>query len=208
MKLAHWKRMASRSVTEALAASTRHGLQPGVAAAPRLAFLSNSMRFRALATTPCQRSVEELKKGKELNGKTYKVHLDGYDQTAMLTKGAESSRREVWYFAETTLGAARVGNFKYTFLIQPDGWFGPKVKGGWPGIVNLRLDPFVRTTIGQSLIAYDWWAYEFWRFVFVQEEVAKLAKTAIEFPPMQEGASFDLSARKKKLDAAQAAHAQ
>lgn len=143
--------------------------------------------------------IEELKKGKELNGKMYKVHLDGYDQTEMLTRGSKSARNELWYFAESTLGAARVGNYKYTFLIQPDGWFGPKVQAGWPGIVNLRLDPFERTTIGQSLNAYNWWAYEFWRFILVQEEVAKLAKTALEFPPMQDGASFNLEAVKKKL---------
>ena len=42
------------------------------------------------------------------------------------------------------------------------------------------------------MIAYDWWAYNFWRFVLVQEEVAKLAETAIAFPPMQAGASFNL----------------
>jgi arylsulfatase len=126
----------------------------------------------------------------------------------MLTKGGKSARNEVWYFAETTLGAARIGNYKYTFLEQPEGWFGPKVKASWPGIINLRLDPFERTTLGQSLFAKDWWVFEFWRFVFVQQEVAKLAKTAIDYPPMQPGASFNLDALKKKLQAAQAAHAQ
>ena len=65
--------------------------------------------------------VEQLKKGKKLGGKTYKVHLDGYNQTDMLTKGGKSARNEIWYFAESTLGAARVGNYKYTFLTQPDG---------------------------------------------------------------------------------------
>ena len=34
--------------------------------------------------------------------------------------------------------------------------------------------------------------YEFWRGVFVQQEVAKLGQTAIDFPPMQKGASFNL----------------
>jgi arylsulfatase len=152
--------------------------------------------------------VEELKKGMKLNGKTYNVHLDGYDQMDMLTKGAKFARNELWYFAESSLGAARVGNYKYTFLIQPDGWLGPKVQAGWPGLVNLRLDPFERTGLGQSMIAYDWWAYEFWRFVFVQEEVAKLAQTAIDFPPMQAGASFNLEALKKKIAEARAAHAK
>ena len=50
----------------------------------------------------------DLRKGKELNGKTYKVHLDGYDQTDMLVKGGKSARNEVWYFSESELGAARV----------------------------------------------------------------------------------------------------
>jgi arylsulfatase A-like enzyme len=150
----------------------------------------------------------ELLKGKKLGDKTYKVHLDGYDQTAMLTQGGKSARNEVWYFAESSLGAARIGNYKYSFISQPDGWLGPKVSGGWPVLVNLRLDPFERTAVGQSLIAYDWWAYEFWRFVLVQEEVGKLAETAVEFPPMQAGASFDLEALKKKLAAQSAAHAK
>ena len=58
------------------------------------------------------------------------------------------------------------------------------------------------------MIAYDWWAYNFWRFVLVQEEVAKLAKTAIDYPPMQKGASFNLDAVKKEIAAKAAAHAQ
>jgi arylsulfatase len=159
--------------------------------------------FAAAAGNPNIR--EELLKGKKMNGKTYKVHLDGYDQTAMLTQGAKTARNELWYFAESTLGAARVGNYKYTFLTQPGGWLGAPQKPGWPGLVNLRLDPFERTGVGQSMIAYDWWAYNFWRFVLVQEEVAKLAQTAIEYPPMQKGASFNLDAVKKQIAAKAAA---
>ena len=46
----------------------------------------------------------------------------------------------------------------------------------------------------------DFYAREFWRFVEVQEQVAKLAKTAIEYPPMQDPASFNLEAVKKKIE--------
>jgi arylsulfatase len=35
--------------------------------------------------------------------------------------------------------------------------------------------------------------------VFVQQVVAKLAMTAIEYPPMQKGASFNLDAVKEKI---------
>ena len=48
--------------------------------------------------------------------------------------------------------------------------------------------------------------YEFWRFVFVQQEVGKYAQTFLEYPPMQAGASFNMSALKaelaKKMEAA------
>jgi len=148
--------------------------------------------------------VEDLKKGKTLDGKQYKVHLDGYDQTDMLTKGSKSARNELWYFTESTLAAARIGDYKYVFIDQPDGWFGPKVKLDWPGIYNLRLDPFEKMNLNESLFAANWWAFEFWRFVFVQQEVAKLAQTALEFPPMQPGASFNLSAVKEKIEKAMA----
>jgi len=141
----------------------------------------------------------DLKKGKSLNGKQYKVHLDGYNQLDMLTKGGKSARNEFWYFTESTLASARVGDYKYVFIEQPDGWFGPKVKMDWPGIYNLRLDPFEKMNLGESLFAANWWAFEFWRFVFIQQEVAKLAQTALEFPPMQPGASFNLEGLKKQI---------
>jgi len=147
----------------------------------------------------------DLRKGKELQGKTYKVHLDGYNQLDMLTTGGKSTREEMWYFAESTLGAARIGDFKYTFITQPDGWFGAKVAADWPGLSNLRLDPFERaSTFADSTLYMDWYGFEFWRFVFVQEQVGKLAKTALEFPPMQPGASFNLSGVKAKIEKAMA----
>jgi len=54
---------------------------------------------------------------------------------------------------------------------------------------------------------FTWFQYEFWRFVFVQQEVAKLAMTALEYPPMQKGASFNLEAVKAKIEEAMRQHA-
>jgi arylsulfatase len=73
------------------------------------------------------------------------------------------------------------------------------VKVDWPILVNLRLDPFERTGLSGSIAYYNWFAYEFWRFVFVNQEVAKYAQTFIDYPPMQEGASFNLEALKNEL---------
>ena len=57
-----------------------------------------------------------------------------------------------------------------------------------------------------SIAYYNWFAYQFWRFQFVQQQVTELAKTAIEFPPMQKGASFNLEAVKAQIESAIASH--
>jgi len=160
--------------------------------------------------------VEELKKGKDLGGTTYKVHLDGYDQTALFTGKGPSKRHEIFYFTESTLSAVRIDEYKYRFTDQPNGWLGATEKVDWPILVNLRLDPFERTGMyngkdNGSIAYYNWFAFEFWRFVYVQQEIARAAQTVLEFPPMQKGASFNLEALKaelaRKMEAAKS-HAQ
>jgi arylsulfatase len=77
-----------------------------------------------------------------------------------------------------------------------------------PTIVNIRQDPFERTPSirGQSLndlgggYMNDFYGREIWRFVVVQQTVAKLAQTAVEFPPMQAPASFNLDAVKREIE--------
>jgi arylsulfatase len=153
--------------------------------------------------------VEELTKGKQIGDRTYKVHLDGYDQTDVITGKGPSKRHEVYYFTEGNLSAVRINDFKYRLTDQPNGWFGATVKVDWPILTNIRLDPFERTGLQQSVFAANWWGTEFWRFVFLQQEMGKEAQTFLEFPPMQKGGSFNLAAVKEELDrkmAAQAAH--
>jgi arylsulfatase A-like enzyme len=150
--------------------------------------------------------VDELTKGKQLGDRTYKVHLDGYDQTNVITGKGPSNRHEIFYFAEGTLGAVRVNDYKYRFIDQPQGWLGGTVKVDWPILCNLRLDPFERTGLSGSLAFYNWFAYQFWRFVLVQEVVGKGAQSFIEFPPMQKGASFNMEAVKAQIEKAITAH--
>ena len=77
-----------------------------------------------------------------------------------------------------------------------------------PTIVNLRQDPFERTPSirGESLndlgggYMNDFYAREFWRFVSVQQTVSAMAQTAIEYPPMQAPASFNLDAIKAQIE--------
>ena len=166
--------------------------------------------FVAAAGNPNLR--EELLKGKTIGDRTYKNHLDGYNQMDLITDKGPSARHEIFYFAESTLGAVRIDDFKYRFIEQPHGWIGGQVKVDAPVLTNLRFDPFERLdypvgTLTGSQNYFSWFQYEFWRFVFVQQEVAKLAMTALEYPPMQKGSSFNLEAVKAQIEEAMKHHA-
>lgn len=140
----------------------------------------------------------DLLKGKKLNGTNYKVHLDGYDQTNLITGKGSSNRHEVFYFTENSLGAVRIDDYKYQFIDQPNGWTGGSVVLDWPLIFNLRLDPFERTNRSMGY-GMQFFAHEFWRFVFVQQQVEILGESFVAYPPMQPGASFNLDAVKQQV---------
>ena len=148
---------------------------------------------------------DELLKGKEIGGRTYKNHLDGYNQLAAITGKGPSARHEIFYLGESTLGAIRIDDYKYRFIDQPDGWVGGKTHPDMPILTNLRLDPFERTGWASngaakgSMRYWDWFKFEFWRFVFVQQELGKEIQTFLDYPPMQKGASFNLDAIKAEM---------
>ena len=84
-----------------------------------------------------------------------------------------------------------------------------------PYITNLRLDPFERMgwpnngTKEGAQQYFDWFKFQFWRFVFVQQVMGKELQTFLDYPPMQRGASFNLDAVKaemaKRMEQAEAA---
>jgi arylsulfatase len=151
---------------------------------------------------------DELLKGKSLGDQTFKVHLDGYDQTDLITGRGPSKRHEVWYFAQTKLGALRYDNYKYQFLNQPQGWVGPTVYPNMPKLTNLRHDPLERMNwsangFAQGSIAYwDVFKHEMWRFQIAGKVIAEYLPSFVEYPPMQAGASFNVGDLKEKVEQA------
>jgi arylsulfatase len=150
---------------------------------------------------------QQLLQGVKLGDRSYKNHLDGYDQMDLLLGRGPSKRHELFYFGGPTLGALRIDDFKFQFYQQPNGWPGEKITSDMPTVVNLRWDQFERTPSirGESTNESAWgygntfFAREFWRFVQVQQAVTQLAQTAVEYPPMQAPASFNLEAVKAKV---------
>jgi arylsulfatase len=151
---------------------------------------------------------EELLKGKQLGDRTYKVHLDGYDQTDMITGKGPSKRHEVWYFAQTKLGALRVDNYKFQFIDQPKGWVGAVIEPNMPKLTNLRQDPFERMNwpgngFAEGSVAYwDFFKHEMWRYQISAQEIAKHIPSFVEYPPMQAGASFSIDHLKERVEQA------
>jgi len=141
--------------------------------------------------------------------------LDWLPTFAAITGKGPSARHEIFYLGESTVGAVRIDDYKFRFIDQPAGWLGEKTKPDVPYITNLRLDPFERTgwpsngTKDGAQQYFDWFKYQFWRFVFVQQVMAKEIQTFLEYPPMQRGASFNLDAVKaemaKRMEQAEAA---
>ncbi len=91
-------------------------------------------------------ATDKLKKGAAYGDRKYKVHLDGYDQTALFTGQSEqSARNAVFYYDETALTAIRYKQFKISFSAKFDGhWDDPLENLGRPVITNLLMDPFER----------------------------------------------------------------
>jgi arylsulfatase A-like enzyme len=154
---------------------------------------------------------QDLLKGTSLDGKTFKVHLDGYDQTSMLTGTGPSNRHEVWYFAQTKLGALRVDNYKYQFVDQPKGWIGTVDYPNMPKLTNLRHDPFERMNWPEegfkrgSIGYWDSFKHEMWRFQVPGQVIAQYLPSFVEYPPMQAGAGFSIGDLRAKVEQAIAA---
>src|SRR3990172_6833782 len=136
--------------------------------------------------------VEKLKKGYQANGKTWKVHADGYNFLPFF-KGEvkKGPREEIFYFGQGgELNAIRWNDWKVNFATQI-GNIATAVRDvpGWPVIVNLRADPYERAP-GESGMYIRWYADNIWLFVPVQEKLKGFLTTLPEFP-FQQGSSLN-----------------
>jgi arylsulfatase A-like enzyme len=131
---------------------------------------------------------EKLLEGHDIGGKTYKVHLDGYDQTDILTGQGLSKRKDFYYFTETTLHGIRYGDWKFLFKEQ-DKWFnGVQNNLTTPLITNLKLDPFERFHEARGFD--EWQENRSWTLGPATTQVGKFMKSLQDYPPR--AASFDL----------------
>ncbi|MGE5102603.1 MAG: sulfatase-like hydrolase/transferase [Deltaproteobacteria bacterium] len=145
---------------------------------------------------------EKLKKGHAANGKTFKVHLDGYDQRELLGGSGPGQRNEIFYFDDTgSLNAVRVRDWKAHFAIC-DNWYegGPAKVQNFPKIVNMREDALeAHVLFSESPMAMRWMGDKLWAFVPMQTVVGMFLQTFKEFPQRQKSASFNIDQVLQKL---------
>jgi len=142
---------------------------------------------------------EKLKKGGvEAIGRSYKVHLDGYNILPMLTGETDKSpRKEIFYFSDDgDLTALRYSDWKLVFMEQRveatfRAWMEPFVPLRVPLMFNLRRDPYERAQ-KTSNTYYDWLIDRAYLLVPAQAYVGNFLATFQEFPPRQKAASFSL----------------
>jgi arylsulfatase len=149
----------------------------------------------------------KLREGHELNGETYKVHLDGFNQLDYLTGNTDESPRPYFFYVndDGQLTAVRYDNWKLVFYEQRvtgtlQIWAEPFVELRVPKIFNMRTDPFERADVTSNTY-YDWLLERAFLIVPLVAFVAEMAQTLVEFPPRQKPAAFNLSRVMEKIEA-------
>ena len=149
--------------------------------------------------------VEKLKQGHEAAGKTFKVHLDGYNLLPYLRGETDDSpRKEFLYWTDDgDLSAMRYEQWKIVFTEQRahgfDVWQEPFVALRAPKMFTLRGDPFERAE--ESMDYPRWRAERLFLLVPAQALVARWLSSFQEFPPRQEPSSFGIDEVMEKLTA-------
>jgi arylsulfatase len=141
---------------------------------------------------------EKLLQGHEAAGKTFRVHLDGFDFLPSLTGQREKGpRASFFYFSDDgDLVAMRYDNWKLVFMEQRlagtlQVWFEPFVPLRVPKLYNLRTDPFERADVTSNTY-WDWFMDHVFLVVPAQDIVGEFLHTFVDFPPRQRAASFTI----------------
>jgi arylsulfatase A-like enzyme len=149
--------------------------------------------------------INKCLQGYTANGLTYKVHLDGFDQSAFLrgvsgtagnNNGLKSARDKFFYSDDDgLLVAARRGDYKFGFAEQRLAgtmgvWAEPFTKLRLQKIYNLMQDPYERADFTSN--TYWDWILNHVHFAYgLMEDISKFASTFKEYPPRSIPPSFN-----------------
>ncbi|MGO8081423.1 arylsulfatase [Rhizobium leguminosarum] len=145
----------------------------------------------------------KLLTGYEAAGKTFNVHLDGYNQRNLFDGTGPGARKEYFYWTDDgSLAGLRYDRWKLVFMEQRaeglDVWQDPLITLRFPKLIDLRADPF---EIAQHAAGdYARWRVEHaFALVPAQAYVAKHLQTYVKYPPRQAPGSFSMDHVLEKL---------
>jgi arylsulfatase A-like enzyme len=143
---------------------------------------------------------DQLLKGYKAGDKTFKVHLDAYDMTDLLSARGPSQRKEIFYFDDAAnLNAFRYGDWKVTFATKDNWWADVAKPRTVPMVINLREDPFEVTM--DSGMYTRWYADKLWIMIPTQAIVGQFLQSFREFPPRQKSGSVNIQQILDKMNA-------
>lgn len=154
--------------------------------------------------------VEKLLEGYEVDGKTFKVHIDGFNMLPYITAEVEESPRQTFFYVsdDGDILAIRHKDWKAVLLEQREKtlrcWAEPFVPLRIPKFFNLRRDPFERADENSNTY-YDWIISHAYLVYGLQDLVAQQIENFIKFPPRTKPAAFNLDEVMRHLEEANAA---
>jgi arylsulfatase A-like enzyme len=146
-----------------------------------------------------------LKGGVELNGRTYKNHIDGYDMLDYLSGKTKDSPRNKFIYVGDDGGimSIRVGDWKATYLEnrakQLQVWREPMIKLRMPLLFNLRRDPFEKS-YENSNTYHDWMIDRAFVLGPMQAVAIQFLQTMKDFPPSQKAGDWSLESLEKQIE--------
>jgi arylsulfatase len=158
--------------------------------------------FAAIAGAPDIK--EQLLAGVELNGRSYKNYIDGYNQLDYLRGTVKDSpRKEFIYLNDAAeVVAIRVGDWKATYLEnrahQLDVWREPFVHLRLPLLFNLRRDPFEKAQQNSNTY-HDWMIDRAFALVPLQAVASRFLMTLKDFPPSQAPGDWSLDSLERQV---------
>ncbi len=148
---------------------------------------------------------EKLLTGYTAAGKTFKVHLDGYNMLPLLTGQTKKNPREsfLYFNDDAQLVSLRYDNWKFVFMEQRQKgtmqiWAEPFTSLRVPKMFNLRTDPYEVADVTSNTY-YDWLLDHAFLFVPAQTFVGNFITSFKDFPPRQKAASFNMDEVMQKL---------
>jgi arylsulfatase A-like enzyme len=148
---------------------------------------------------------DRLLKGWQIGDRTYKVHIDGYNQLAYLTGQQDHSERRafIYFDDDGQLVAIRFDNWKIVFYEQKtagtlDIWGEPFTARRMPLFFNLRMDPYERAQITSN----EYWAWSLHKgylMLGAQAIASSFVDSLKEYPPRQKPQSFNLDQVMERL---------